>query len=154
MSVPDGAPPPPLVGYLVARTGPPPRSGLAYDYVLGGGGLWVAAENAVLRVRAPIARCRVRGLPPLGGACALPHGRLPGWLWHACAEIRHRWCAAGLEVLLLATCDAAGRYALVAPPQVMTATGVRYIVPAPAPGSAVVLALHSHHVSATSKLSR
>ena len=65
MSAPDGAPPRPLVDYLVARTGPPPPGGLAYDYVLGGDGLWVAAENTVLRVRAPIARCRVRGLPPL-----------------------------------------------------------------------------------------
>src|SRR5919202_1774065 len=106
VSAADGARPRPLVDYLVARGGPPPPSGLAYDYLLGGDGLWLAAENRALRVRAPVARCAVRGLPPLGGVCELRHGPMPGWIWAACAEIARLWSAVRAEVLLLVTCDA------------------------------------------------
>lgn len=135
----------PLVGYLVARDGPPPPAGLAYDYLLGGDGLWLAAENAALRVRAPVARCAVRGLPPLGGRCELRHGRIPGWIWAGCAETARLWGLARLEVLLLVTCDATGRYALVIPEQTTTATRVRYVAPSLPPGATIALALHSHH---------
>lgn len=135
----------PLVGYLTARDGPPPATGLAYDYVLAGDGLWLAAENAALRVRAPVARCAVRGLPSLGGACDLKHGRVPGWIWGACARIARLWSLARVEVLLLVTCDAAGRYALVVPAQVASATRVRYTPPTLPPGATITLALHSHH---------
>ena len=145
MSGTNGLPARPLVDYLVARAVPPPASGLAYDYLLAGDGLWLAAENAALRVRAPVARCTVRGLPPLGGRCELRHGRLPGWLWDGCVGIARTWAAVGLEVLLLATCDAAGRYALVVPEQAVTAARVEYTPPALPPGTTVVLALHSHH---------
>ena len=145
MSAADRALPRQLVDYLVARGGPPPPSGLAYDYVLGGDGLWLAAENHALRVRAPVARCTVRGLPPLGGACELRHGRLPGWLWDGCVGIARAWAAVGLEVLLLATCDATGRYALVVPEQAVTTARVEYAPPALPPGTTVVLAMHSHH---------
>lgn len=138
----------PLVGYLVARDGPPSPAGLAYDYLLGGDGLWLAAENAALRVRAPVARCAVRGLPPLGGRCELRHGRVPGWIWDGCAEIARLWALARLEVLLLVTCDESGRYALVVPEQATTATRVRYAAPALPPGVTIALALHSHHAMA------
>lgn len=124
----------PLVDHLVARDGPPSPRGLAYDYVLAGDGLWLAAENAALRVRAPVARCAVRGLPPLGGACELKHGHVPGWIWDGCAEIARLWSLARLEVLVLITCDAAGRYARVV-----------YTRPDLPPGAVIALALHSHH---------
>ncbi|MDP9374595.1 MAG: Mov34/MPN/PAD-1 family protein [Chloroflexota bacterium] len=135
----------PLVGYLIVRDGPPPPGGLAYDYVLAGDGLWLAAANAALAVRAPVARCAVRGLPSLGGTCTLRHGRIPGWIWDACAEIARLWSLVRLEVVLLVTCDAAGRYALVVPEQEVSAARVRYAPPTLPPGATVVLALHSHH---------
>ena len=65
------------VEYLVARDGPPPRRGRAYDYVMAGDGLYVAAENRALEARVPIARATVRGLPPLYPSVGLPAGRLP-----------------------------------------------------------------------------
>ena len=77
----------PLVDYLVARDGLPPQSGLAYDYVLASNGLYLAAENDLLAVRAPIARCTVRGLLPMCSACVLKHGRLPALLWERIVAI-------------------------------------------------------------------
>lgn len=145
MSAPVPARSRPLVDYLIARDGPLPPRGLAYDYVLGGDGLWLAAENAALAVRAPVARCAVRGLPPLGGACTLHHGRIPRWIWDACTALAHTWAVIGREILLLVTCDAGGRYALVVPEQAVSAARVRYEPPSLPPGTTVALALHSHH---------
>ncbi len=55
----------PLVDYLIARDGVPPRRGLAYDYVLGGDGLFLAAGNRSREVRVPMAPACVSGLPAL-----------------------------------------------------------------------------------------
>ena len=66
-----------LVEYLVARNGPPPRLGLAYDYVVAGDGLHVVADNRYLAARVPVARATVRGLPPIYASLTLPAGRLP-----------------------------------------------------------------------------
>ncbi len=145
MSAPESRPGRPLVDYLVARGGPPPPGGLAYDYILAGDGLWLAARNAALAVRAPVARCPVLGLPPLDGSCTLRHGRIPGWIWAGCAGIARLWAEAGLEILLLVTCDDAGRHALVVPEQGVSAARVCYTPPALPVGTTVVLALHSHH---------
>lgn len=145
MNARERGPQRPLVNYLVARDGLPPASGLAYDYVLAGDGLWLAAQNTVLIVRAPVARCGVRGLPSLGGACVLTQGWIPAWIWRGCAEIARLWAAVGLEILLLVTCDAEGRYALVVPEQTVSGTRVRYTPPELPAGTTVVLALHSHH---------
>ncbi|HEX5502454.1 MAG TPA: Mov34/MPN/PAD-1 family protein [Thermomicrobiales bacterium] len=140
------APPrPPLVDFLVARAGAPPPRGLAYDYVLAGDGLWLAAANAALAVRAPVARCAVRGLPALGGACRLRHGPVPTWIWCAGVAIATAMAAAGVEVALLVAVDGAGRYALTIPEQDATPTRVRYTAPDLPPDATIVLALHSHH---------
>lgn len=145
MNAREHGPQRPLVDYLIARDGPPPASGLAYDYLLAGDGLWLAAANAALAVRAPLARCQVRGLSPLGGACVLRYGRIPAWIWRGCAEIARLWATVDLEILLLVTCDAEGRYALVVPEQAVSAARVRYTPPALPADATVVLALHSHH---------
>ncbi|HET8628383.1 MAG TPA: Mov34/MPN/PAD-1 family protein [Thermomicrobiales bacterium] len=134
-----------LVDYLVARDGVPSRRGLAYDYVLAGDGLWLAAENEALAVRAPVARCAVRGLPPLGGACVLKHGPIPTWIWCAGVGIAAAMAAAGVEVALLVAVDGAGRYALIIPEQAATPTRVRYRAPALPPDTTIALTLHSHH---------
>ncbi|HEU5423016.1 MAG TPA: Mov34/MPN/PAD-1 family protein [Nitrolancea sp.] len=145
MSAPGTAPAPPLVDYLVARAGAPSPRGLAYDYVLAGDGLWLTAANAALTVRVPVARCTVRGLPPVGSACILRHGRIPGWIWAACVAITQLWATMGVEILLLVTCDVAGRYALVIPEQAASTARVRYTPPMLPVGTSIVLALHSHH---------
>jgi hypothetical protein len=115
-----------VVDYLVARHGPPPPAGIAYDYVLGGDGLFVAAGSPLLRVRVPLARCAVRGLPPLYAACALTHGRVPLALWDAIAAAAARAHAAGREVLLAVRHEPGAGYRLVCPPQVGAADRVVY----------------------------
>lgn len=131
---------PPLVDYLVARTGLPSRSGMAYDYVLGGDGLYVAAANEHLDVRVPVARCAVRGLPPIHAACTLKHGRVPAPIWHGLVADARTWALAGHEAMLAVVHEPPHGYRLVRPPQVVGATRVFY-----RPTAATVLEVHSHH---------
>ena len=147
MSAPQPSAPPvqpsapaPLVDHLVARDGVPPRSGLAYDYVLAGDGLYLAAENAHLALRVPVARCAVRGLPAVHAACSLAHGRLPVRLWDQALGLARAMGAASREVLLAVVHDERQGYRLVVPDQEVDATGVRY-----RPPTGAVLELHSHH---------
>jgi hypothetical protein len=106
-----------VVDYLVARRGPPRPSGLAYDYVLGGDGLFVAAAAPLLRVRVPVASCTVRGLPPLYAACMLPHGRVPLVLWEEIVAAALEAQARGREVLLAVRHAPGAGYRLVRPAQ-------------------------------------
>ncbi len=128
----------PVVDYLVARLRVPERSGLAYDYVLAGDGLFLAAANSLLEVRIPVALCPVRGLAPLFAACTLVHGRLPTAIWEEtlrCLRLAH---AAGCEVLVGVRHDG-DRYQLVVPHQVVAPLAVRY-----APQDGWLLEMHSH----------
>lgn len=130
----------PLVDYLVARDGPPPLSGHAYDYVLAGNGVYVQAESACLLARVPVTPCCVRGLPLLEPVCVLKHGRLPLDLWQHIVAVAQTWAAFGQEVLLTVRHDARLGYHLVVPRQATGATEITY---RPAPN--VVLEIHSHH---------
>lgn len=140
---------PPLVGHLVAREGLPARRGLAYDYILAGDGLFLAADNDLLHVRVPVARCTVRGLPPVYPSCTLTRGRLPVRLWHEMVRLARGVAALGREVLFVvvhdpAAVDPAAAYRFDVPDQVAGSARVTYRPPAP--GARVVLELHSHHV--------
>ena len=130
----------PLVDYLVARDGPPPVSGPAYDYVMAGNGIYVQAENACLLARVPLADCEVRGLPALEPACVLKHGRLPRDLWQHIVAVAQTWAAFDQEVLLTVRHAARLGYHLVVPRQTTGPTEITY---RPAPN--VVLEIHSHH---------
>ncbi|MGD9892997.1 MAG: hypothetical protein AB7U18_17095 [Dehalococcoidia bacterium] len=125
-----------LVDYLIARGGPPPRRGLAYDYVLAGDGLYVVAENHVLEARAPVARAIVRGLPPLHARVALRAGRLPHVIWEQIVEIVG--ACPEREVLLAVGTEPSG-YRLVRPAQIAGRLRVVYRRPAD-----VLLQIHSH----------
>jgi PRTRC genetic system protein A len=130
----------PLVDYLIARRGLPPRAGRAYDYLLAGDGLYVVAGNDYLDVRVPVAPCAVRGLRPVHAACTLRHGRVPAWIWHRLvAEARVR-AVTGHEVLLAVVHEPPYGYRLLRPTQVVGATRVLY-----RPSAATVLEVHSHH---------
>lgn len=124
------------VEYLVARNGVPPSCGLAYDYVLGGDGLYVAAEGAVLRARVPVAPATVRGLPPLYPSFSLPKGRIARSIWEAVVAMMR---AQPERELMLAVVYQGMAYRLVRPPQVGTSLSVVYQPPADA-----VLEIHSH----------
>ncbi len=128
-----------VVDYLVARAGCPPRSGVAYDYVVGGDGLFVVADNALLAVRVSIGPCRVRGLPQLGSRLQLKHGRLPHSLWEGIVETARLLAASSQEVLLAVTWDGSD-YQPAVPVQVVAPTRICY---RPLPN--VVLEIHSHH---------
>jgi PRTRC genetic system protein A len=130
----------PFVDHLVARLGVPARSGLAYDYVLSGDGVYVAAENEHLDVRVPVARCLVRGLPAVHGRCALAHGRLPVTIWNDLVRTARTWAMAGHETLLAVVHEPPWGYRVLRPPQVVGRERVIY-----RPTSATVLELHSHH---------
>jgi PRTRC genetic system protein A len=130
----------PLVDYLVARTSLPPRSGLAYDFVLARDGLYVVAGNAHLDVRVPVARCLVRGLVPLHAACTLRHGRLSAAFWDEALRIARVSAIVGHEMLLAVVHEPGCGYRMVRPPQVSGAARVVY-----RPTVGTVLELHSHH---------
>jgi PRTRC genetic system protein A len=125
-----------LVEYLVARSGPPRRRGLAYDYVVAGDGLYVVADNRYLAARVPVARASVRGLPPIHASLTLRGGRLPQRLWDQIVAIA---CARPeREVLLAVSLDPSG-YQLLRPAQLAGPTSLVYRPPRNA-----LLQIHSH----------
>lgn len=128
-----------IVDYLIAQSGCPPRSGLAYDYVVTRGGLFVVGENDLLDVRVPIAPCLVRGLAALDPLLRLKHGLLSRRLWEDIVAAARFWAAKGQEVLLVVTWDGTN-YQLIAPVQLVAPTRVFY-----QPLSNAVLEIHSHH---------
>lgn len=130
----------PLVDYLVARHGVPPPSGRAYDYVLAGDGVYLAAQSEHLDVRVPVARCLVRGLPPVHSRCALKHGSIPVSIWHDLVRTARIWAMAGHETLLAVLHEPPWGYRVLRPPQVVGSERVIY-----RPTPATVLELHSHH---------
>jgi hypothetical protein len=100
--------------------------------------MFVAASSAGLDLRVPLARCSVRGLPPIYAACTLTCGRLPTAIWVEmldCLRLAH---AAGYEVLVGVRHDGEA-YRLVIPGQVVAPLAVRY-----APQEDLVLEVHSH----------
>ncbi len=125
-----------LVEYLVARNGPPPRCGLAYDYVVAGDGLYVVADNRYLAARVPVARAVVRGLPPLYPSLTLHDGRLPQELWDQMVAIA---CARPEREVLLAVRREPPGYQLLRPAQLAGPTSVVY-----RPPRAALLQVHSH----------
>jgi len=130
----------PLVDYLIARDELPAPRGLAYDYLLGGDGLYLAARNRYLDVRVPVARTLVRGLPPLYPSVTIRTGRLPFESWRAIVATASEWCDANQEVLLAVVHNATAGYRLVRPEQVTGRTRLVY-----QPIDDVVLEIHSHH---------
>ena len=126
----------PLVDYLIARDGAPPRRGLAYDYVLGGDGLFLAAGNRSLEVRVPVAPACVRGLPAIYPCLSLRGGRLPQSLWDQIAAVM---CARPERELLLAVSLEPSGYQLLQPRQIADATSIVY-----RPLCDVLLQIHSH----------
>ncbi len=127
-----------LVEYLVARDGPPPPRGLAYDYLVGGDGLYVAAENDRLAARVPVAHATVRGLPPLHALVDLRGGRLPHCLWEQIVAAAR---AQPERELLLAVAAAAHGYSLLRPAQLAGRLRVFY-----RPTADALLEIHSHGV--------
>ena len=72
---------PNLVTYHIHRHQPlPPNDALAYQYVLGGNGLFIRAETRFFAATLPVTSCTVRGLEPLRRQFHLKVPRIPGRL--------------------------------------------------------------------------
>ena len=125
------------VGYLVNHaTGLTGVHGIGYDYVLGEGGVYVQSESAHLTARVRVAPCEVRGLAPVAEKVELTHGPIPAQLF----ELGLRWFQDDPDTERLFAVRWDGRaYRLVVPPQVGTATSLKYTPPAGA-----VAEFHSH----------
>ncbi len=66
------------VGYLInTGEGLAGDRGIFYDYILAGNGLFIEAENKLISARIPVARCEVRGLPPIDKKLNLLYGSIP-----------------------------------------------------------------------------
>ena len=52
----------PIVGYLHATDGVPPRVGRSWDIITAGDGVWLATDNPALALRVPVA-------PGIVGSC-------------------------------------------------------------------------------------
>jgi PRTRC genetic system protein A len=128
-----------LVDYVVARHGLPPRSGLAYDYVVAGDGVFVVATNSLLDVRIPVAHCKIRGLEPVFAACTLLRGRVPAGLWETMLRCLHFAHSSGCEVLVGIDIDSACGYRVVVPEQRVGPLAVEY-----ATKDGWVVEVHSH----------
>jgi len=69
------------VGYLLnTPEGPAGEPGPFYSYILAGNGLFLEADNPLLRARLRLAEARVRGLRPLEPLLELRHGKIPAHL--------------------------------------------------------------------------
>ena len=128
------------VGYLVNRKeGLTGAQGIGYDYVLGSGGLYVQSESAHLTARALVASCEVRGLAPVAQKVELAHGPIPARLF----EVGLGWFQDDPDTERFFAVRWDGhRYGLVVPPQLGTATRLKYRPPA-----GVVAEFHSHGTS-------
>jgi hypothetical protein len=114
----------PLVEYLVARSGLPTGSGLAYDYVFGGNGVFIVAANPLLELRVPVAVCEIRGLAPVFAACRLVHGPIPGSIWNEALRFLQAALVRGSEILVCIRHDGDG-YRLIVPSQIVAPLAVK-----------------------------
>lgn len=130
----------PLVEYLIARDGVPSQHGVAYDYVLGGDGLYLQTQNRFLEVRVPVASTSVRGLPPIYPSFELKTGRLSHVLWQHIVTVAQAWAAHEHEVMLVVAHEDATGYQLYVPRQATSATRIVY-----ERRDRTVLEIHSHH---------
>lgn len=126
--------------YLIARDGVSSQHGVAYDYVLGGDGLYLHTQNRFLEVRVPVAGATVRGLSPIYSSFELKTGRLPHVLWQHIVTVAQAWAARGHEVMLAVTHEDGAGYQLYVPRQATSATRVIY-----ERRDRTVLEIHSHH---------
>ena len=131
----------PLVGYHVRTPAGIPANvgGVAYDYLVGAGGVYIAAENAVLDATITVAAADIRGLTEVHPGFELKPGRIPEVIWWAIHDICTDAARRGHEVLCEVVHTMAG-YQLARPRQITSGVAVRY-----EPSDGCVLQLHSHH---------
>jgi PRTRC genetic system protein A len=124
-------------GYIISAPGGDIGTrGTAYTYVVAGDGLWLEADNGILKARACLAPVPVRGLPPAEPLLELRHGRIPVAVLSLAVNAFSAW--AHQEAYAAIVWGELG-YRVVFPPQEGTSGSVTY---EPVPGT--VVGLHSH----------
>ncbi len=131
----------PIVDYLVARDGLPAPSGLAYDYILAGNGVYLVAEHEHLAVCVPVAPGHIRGLPEVEPFVRLKCGKLPQGIWDRFVQGARLLAEYHSELLMVITYSPEAGFELRVPAQESGPTRIAY---EPVPHT--VLELHSHHV--------
>lgn len=111
------------VGYLYCTDrGPVGDAGMFYDYVVAENGVFICAENPMIKATVRIAEASMRGLRPMFNSVYLKNGKIPGALYHLAMSIfmadHHR------EQYLAVAWD--GAYHLKVPQQVGEAVSVHY----------------------------
>lgn len=125
-----------LVGYLTnTNNGREGQPGILYDYILASNGLWIEADNRLMRARVPIAEAEVRGLAPLEPKGELHYGKVPAYLFDL--ALNEMLKDPGQEKYIAITYD--HEYHIQIPEQKTSAGSVEYSNP-----DNVVLDLHSH----------
>ncbi len=110
-------------------------NGIAYDYVLAGNGLFVEAENAMLRARVRCQALTVRGLGPLEPSLEIKQPPAPGLGFQLLSGL----LTASVE-RYGALARRAGAYEVVWPPQEQGPAHVSYT----RPQEPLLLEIHSH----------
>ena len=76
------------VGYLLnTKWGPVGNAGLFYDYIVAENGLFIRAENPLLKATVCISDVEIRGLSPFKENIELAHGKIPGAFYNLALSI-------------------------------------------------------------------
>lgn len=123
-------------GYLLnKKEGMSGEPGLYYDYIVAENGLFIRAQNPLIRATALITPVEIRGLSPLREEIELVHGKIPGRLYDLSLSI----LAENSEVEKYLAITWEGEYRLSAPEQKGAALSVEYnMLPS------LVMDIHSH----------
>ena len=124
------------VGYLLnKREGLAGEAGLFYDYIVSENGLFIRAENPLLKVTVCISDVEIRALSPFKENVELAHGKIPGAFYNLALSIM--MASSDREQYLAVTWE--DRYHLRLPAQERNSASVSYErLPS------AVLDIHSH----------
>jgi PRTRC genetic system protein A len=76
------------VGYLFnTEAGPAGERGIFYDYILAGNGVFVRAENPLIKATVAVSEATIRGLQPLQEGVELKQGRIPQHLYDLAVSV-------------------------------------------------------------------
>jgi PRTRC genetic system protein A len=76
------------VGYLInTEAGPVGERGIYYDYILAGNGVFIKAENSLIKAAVAIVETTIRGLQPLQQSLEFRHGRIPRHIYDLALSI-------------------------------------------------------------------
>jgi len=123
-------------GYLLNKEeGLSGEPGLYYDYIVAGNGLFLRAQNSLIKATVLISPAEIRGLPPLKEEISLVHGKIPGRLYDLSLSILAE--DREMEKYLAVTWES--EYRLSAPDQKRSELSVKYnTLPS------LIMDIHSH----------